>query len=170
VTKNHQIVPKESDNHDAEADAAGIKSAHQEIKMKTQVDPWIARVRALLRGLGPYVAIEMMLPGGSIIALLIWLYRHRGSLGVRTCSRRTAAAGALSAPVGIPPHLSLPGHSKPESVLVHDHHALGHIEIATKPTFCEGRKAVALRVMHPGVGELELQRRYICAQHASQAQ
>jgi len=52
--------------------------------MKAQLNPLIARVPALLRGLGPYAAIELLLPGGSIIALLIWLYRHRASLGTRT--------------------------------------------------------------------------------------
>jgi hypothetical protein len=60
------------------------KNAHREITMKAQLDPWIARVPALLRGLGPYVAIELLLPGGSVIALLIWLYRHRAKPGVRT--------------------------------------------------------------------------------------
>ena len=34
----------------------------------------------------PYLLIELLLPGGSIIALLLWLFRHRakngaGSLG-----------------------------------------------------------------------------------------
>jgi hypothetical protein len=49
--------------------------------MKTLLNLWIARLPALLRGLGPYAAIELLLPGGSIIALLIWLYRHRGGVG-----------------------------------------------------------------------------------------
>jgi hypothetical protein len=40
----------------------------------------IDRVSALLRGLGPYAAIELLLPGGSIIALLIWLCRRRASV------------------------------------------------------------------------------------------
>ena len=30
-----------------------------------------------LRGLGPYLLIELILPGGSLIALLLWLYNHR---------------------------------------------------------------------------------------------
>jgi len=32
-----------------------------------------------VRSLGPYLAIELLLPGGSIVALLLWVYRHRGS-------------------------------------------------------------------------------------------
>jgi hypothetical protein len=54
------------------------------LTMKALLDPWIVRLRALLRALGPYAAIELLLPGGSVIALLIWLYRHRASLGAPT--------------------------------------------------------------------------------------
>jgi hypothetical protein len=35
------------------------------------------RVLVLLRGLGPYAAIELLLPGGSVVALLYWWYSHR---------------------------------------------------------------------------------------------
>jgi hypothetical protein len=48
--------------------------------MRPLFNPWIERVSALLRSLGPYAAIELLLPGGSIIALLIWLYRRRASV------------------------------------------------------------------------------------------
>jgi hypothetical protein len=93
VTKNHQAVPEEGDGHDAVADVAdgwrwqcirASKIAHRVISMKAQLDPWIARLPALLRGLGPYAAIELLLPGGSVIALLIWLYRQRANGGART--------------------------------------------------------------------------------------
>jgi hypothetical protein len=30
-----------------------------------------------LRSLSPYLAVELLLPGGSIVALLLWTYRHR---------------------------------------------------------------------------------------------
>jgi hypothetical protein len=30
-----------------------------------------------LRGLGPYLLVELILPGGSLIALLLWLYNHK---------------------------------------------------------------------------------------------
>ncbi len=52
--------------------------------MKAPLKLWAARLPALLRGLGPYAAIEPLLPGGSIIALLIWLYRLRANVGPRT--------------------------------------------------------------------------------------
>ena len=87
------MVSKEADNHDAVADVAdgwrwqctrAAKIAHWVIPMKAQLDPWIARLPAWLRGLGPYAAIELLLPGGSVIALLIWLYRQRANGAART--------------------------------------------------------------------------------------
>jgi hypothetical protein len=34
------------------------------------------------RNASPYLAIELLLPGGSVIALLLWLFRHRSKNGV----------------------------------------------------------------------------------------
>jgi len=45
--------------------------------MKTSMIQRLSRVPAQLGALGPYLAIELILPGGSILALLLWLYRHR---------------------------------------------------------------------------------------------
>jgi hypothetical protein len=42
------------------------------------------------RSLGPYVAIELILPGGSIMALLLWIYRHR--LATRQAAARIVIA------------------------------------------------------------------------------
>jgi len=42
---------------------------------------WRAGAAALLRSLGPYAAIELLLPGGSLIVLLWWLYRRRSAAG-----------------------------------------------------------------------------------------
>lgn len=36
----------------------------------------LPRIRALLREIGPYAAIELILPGGSLVALLIWFCRR----------------------------------------------------------------------------------------------
>jgi hypothetical protein len=36
-----------------------------------------AHVKALAMSLGPYALIELILPGGSVMALLLWLYRRR---------------------------------------------------------------------------------------------
>jgi hypothetical protein len=45
---------------------------------------WKGRVVRFVRVLGPYAAIELLLPGGSLIALLLWLYqtqRRKTALG-----------------------------------------------------------------------------------------
>jgi len=47
---------------------------------------WILRAAAALRDLGPYAAIELLLPGGSLVILLLWLYRRH---------KKSAAAVAL---------------------------------------------------------------------------
>ncbi len=42
---------------------------------------WLQRLLgwlpASLRSLGPYLLVELILPGGSLIALLLWLYKHK---------------------------------------------------------------------------------------------
>ena len=38
---------------------------------------WIALVFARLKELAPYAAIELVLPGGSVVALTLWFYRRR---------------------------------------------------------------------------------------------
>ena len=35
------------------------------------------------RNASPYLAVELLLPGGSVIALLLWLFRHRFKKGAR---------------------------------------------------------------------------------------
>jgi len=40
---------------------------------------------AKLKDLAPYAALELIMPGGSVMALLLWLYRRRrpgGGLGI----------------------------------------------------------------------------------------
>ena len=37
--------------------------------------PLALKVIAAGRSVGPYLAIELLLPGGSLVALLLWLYR-----------------------------------------------------------------------------------------------
>jgi hypothetical protein len=39
----------------------------------------LLRGAAVLRGLAPYAAIEIFLPGGSLIALALWFYRRQKS-------------------------------------------------------------------------------------------
>jgi hypothetical protein len=45
----------------------------------------------LARRLGPYLMLEILLPGGTLLALLLFLYRRRQSNGT-TGARRNALA------------------------------------------------------------------------------
>jgi hypothetical protein len=64
---------------------------------------WIERIARFLRALGPYAAIELVLPGGSLLALLLWLNRHRrtsgGSIATSTEKARRGPM-SLSRPAG----------------------------------------------------------------------
>jgi hypothetical protein len=35
------------------------------------------------RSASPYLAVEVLLPGGTLIALAMWAFRHRAQLGAR---------------------------------------------------------------------------------------
>ena len=39
-----------------------------------------ATIIAAIRRAGPYLAVELILPGGSIVALILWLLRNRASV------------------------------------------------------------------------------------------
>jgi len=45
---------------------------------RSRLATWAAGIGTALRQLGPYVAIEILLPGGTLLALLLWLYRRSG--------------------------------------------------------------------------------------------
>ena len=60
---------------------------------------WIIRLAGGLRALGPYAAIELLLPGGSLIALALWAFRHRSQLAARL--RRAAPEQPTEAAVRI---------------------------------------------------------------------
>ena len=66
-----------------------------------------ARLPVLLRDVGPLAAMELLLPGGSLIALLFWLLRRRGSIRVRISGRRAPArsAAVMGDAIGIPSHM-----------------------------------------------------------------
>ena len=53
----------------------------------------LAGVLAGLRQLAPYAAIELLLPGGSLIALVLWLYRrhkNRTQVASLSCANQVA--------------------------------------------------------------------------------
>jgi hypothetical protein len=53
------------------------------VEERERTPRWLIAMKAVkwiiggVRSLGPYLAIELILPGGSIVALLLWTYRHR---------------------------------------------------------------------------------------------
>ena len=50
-----------------------------------------------LRSLGPYVLVELLLPGGTLLALLLYLYNHRRAKLMSTSS----PAGVAYPPVAL---------------------------------------------------------------------
>lgn len=44
------------------------------------VAAWMAAAFTKLKDLAPYAMIELLLPGGSVLALTLWLYRRRRRL------------------------------------------------------------------------------------------
>jgi hypothetical protein len=44
--------------------------------MTAPAEAFPLRALATLRALAPYAAIELLLPGGSLVALVLWLYRR----------------------------------------------------------------------------------------------
>jgi hypothetical protein len=56
----------------------------QEDAVTTSGTSWRVRVLRPIRELGLYPAIVLILPGGSLIALALWMLRHRTWLAART--------------------------------------------------------------------------------------
>jgi hypothetical protein len=44
-----------------------------------KLSTWATSVSAMFKELAPYAAIELLLPGGSLMALTLWFYRRRKS-------------------------------------------------------------------------------------------
>jgi hypothetical protein len=44
---------------------------------KRTLGGWTTVVLARLKDLAPYAVIELLLPGGSVLALTLWFYRRR---------------------------------------------------------------------------------------------
>jgi hypothetical protein len=63
---------------------------------ETLVNTLLAKIIVVGRSVGPYLALEILLPGGSLIALLLWLYRS-GQIPWRS-AKNHAAKTASKAP------------------------------------------------------------------------
>ncbi|MFO1414588.1 MAG: hypothetical protein U1F10_11925 [Burkholderiales bacterium] len=68
--------------------------------MKTECVRAVGNARRLLRAAGPYVLIELVLPGGTLVALALWLHRN-GHL------RRFGVGGLLRTAGRLFDHLAL---------------------------------------------------------------
>jgi hypothetical protein len=55
----------------------GSKLVRLQLSHWSRLRRWGAIVAATLKAFGPYAAIELLLPGGSVIALSLWFYRRR---------------------------------------------------------------------------------------------
>jgi hypothetical protein len=49
----------------------------------------------LARRLGPYLMLEILLPGGTLLALLLFLYRRRQATGARRNALTNQVGGCL---------------------------------------------------------------------------
>lgn len=59
--------------------------------------PWLEAVMETSRKLGPYVLVEMLLPGGTLFALLLFAHRHPVTVRKYAVEARNRVVGALSA-------------------------------------------------------------------------
>jgi hypothetical protein len=74
---------------------------------QTGLANWLARGVSAVRAIGPYAAIEIILPGGTLLAFLLWLYRRRQ----HGAPLRSAVVGCLSKMRAVWPSMSSPGLS-----------------------------------------------------------
>jgi hypothetical protein len=69
-----------------------------EITVIAKITRWRVRLVRSIRELGYYPAIALTLPGGSLIALSLWMLRHRTWLAARA---RRGLAALLAFGVGL---------------------------------------------------------------------
>jgi hypothetical protein len=70
-----------------------IEEPHMQFVLRSVGVTW-----DLARRLGPYLMLEILLPGGTLLALLLFLYRRRQSNGT-TGARRTCSSAHGRDPV-----------------------------------------------------------------------
>lgn len=67
------------------------------------MSPRIANIIACIKSAAPYLAIELILPGGSLIALILWITKNRGMLKQRLARIRFRAQSATQLMAGLRP-------------------------------------------------------------------
>ena len=111
----------------------------------TSFKPLAGRIRAIwavVKEFAPYAAIELVLPGGTVLAILYWLFR-----------RRRVGSGSAVQPGSIPrlikriatsEHLAsvgewpLPGGFRPVGAFMMGHHPSACSAAAFQPTIVQG--------------------------------
>jgi hypothetical protein len=79
----------------------GAAAAYRHRQMLTFRTRWIARLRTALLEHGPYVAIGLALPGGTVLLALLWVFRHRRRM-LAQARRTLIIVSALGARVILP--------------------------------------------------------------------
>ena len=67
----------------------------------------LGMLRRLGQELGPYLMLEILLPGGTVLALLLFLYRRSG-LDIGSVLSRTVVAGRLALASILQPAIPVP--------------------------------------------------------------
>ena len=62
---------------------------------------WLKYIRQSLRALAPYLFVELVLPGGTFLALLLWLSQHAKAHLVRNRNYRQPDQHTLEHPLAI---------------------------------------------------------------------
>ena len=131
---------------------------------------YAAAVIVRLKALAPYALIELVLPGGSVMALLLWLYRRRQDARSESVqgaelvpvkiakigqiepagaafshARRPFARGASSSKAGSMPGVSLSGRCSSKS----NRHTIGARRVLAINGFCDGENATRRSVKDP---------------------
>jgi hypothetical protein len=79
------------------APMAGLELA----SIRSLLAAWMARIGAILRKVGPYAALEILLPGGTLMALLLWLYRRSGCVRAPVRTPESVAYARLCMECGV---------------------------------------------------------------------
>ena len=86
----------------------GPRSAYCRLTMLVARVNWIGGIRTALRELGPYAAIALLLPGGTLIVASLWIWQYRPWLFAHV-RRGLAIVLALLATVVVSGSTLLPG-------------------------------------------------------------
>lgn len=121
--------------------------------------PLAGRIRGIwevVKEFAPYAAIELVLPGGTVLAVLYWLFRGR-----RVAPGSVAHLGSirqLTKRIAAPEHLpsagewALAGRSRPVGAFIMGHHSSACSAAASQPTIARGPFRVASSTHRDGPG------------------